>query len=553
MKWKMGRRGAAWVSMLAGRIHRAVRGSLQIRMVLLATVSALLIGVVFMTASLYSVRASLLNQVSRQAEADFAAQLSRAQSSLDSADVSDDEGSYQRLVVNIASNVQSEGAPNMIGVFVWSEDAPTRKFVPVSTAPGDSYLISPEIRNAVVSNNGRSYSQMINTADRGQNAAPGMVLGSVLKLATTSGIEFYAIYSFADQQRSVLSIQMALLAVSIVTSIMMGIIVFLTLHSVIRPVMRVAGAAKGLAAGESDIRVKEDRMDELGTLQRSFNVMADSINEKIEQLEEAEAYQRRFVSDVSHELRTPVTTIRMATDMLFKSRENLDTSKRRTVELLDKQVARFASMLADLLEVSRYEAGQSALELTRCDACDLVRKVVQQVDEIAQTKRVPLDVLLPEHQVMVTTDAGRFSSILRNLLNNAIDFAEEGSVQIRIAVSDEVVVLSVRDCGTGMRQEDLMHIFERFWRADTSRSRTTGGTGLGLSIAKDNATLMHGRLEVRSQVGQGTWFLLTLPRNVAKQLDDSQVPLHFIPGDIMKVEGRFDPNEGVHKIAGDLS
>ena len=528
------------VGMFLRRFYRAVKSSLQIRMVLMATVSALLIGIVFMTASLYSVRASLLNQVLRQAQADFAAELTRAQGGLDSADITGDEGSYQKLVVNMAANVQNEGAPNMVGVFIWPDDSTARRFVPVSTAPGDSDLISPEIRNAVVSNGSHSYSQMINTADKGQYPIPGIVMGSMLRPATTGGIEFYAIYSFADQQRSVLSVQMALLAVSVVTSVMMGIIVFLALHSVIRPVTKVAGAAKGLAQGESDIRVTEDRTDELGILQRSFNVMADSINEKIGQLEEAEAYQRRFVSDVSHELRTPVTTIRMATDLLFKSRNDWDPSKRRTVELLDKQVSRFASMLEDLLEISRYEAGQTSLNPDLCDACDLVRNVVQQVAQIARTRGVSVNALLPDHKIMMTVDASRCSSILRNLVNNAIDFAEDNPVQLRLAASEHTVVFSVRDWGTGIAPEDLTHIFERFWRADPSRSRLTGGTGLGLSIALDNTNLMHGLLEVRSQVGQGTWFLLTLPRNVSEQLDKGSVPVRFQTGQGLDVEGSFE-------------
>ena len=532
-------RSLSIVKVSLGRLYKTVRGSLQIRMVLLATISALLIGIVFMTASLYSVRASLLNQVLRQAQADFAAELNRAQGGLDSADISGDEGSYQKLVVNMAANVQNEGAPNMVGVFIWPDDSTARRFVPVSTAPGDSDLISPEIRNAVASNGSHSYSQMINTADKGQYPVPGIVMGAMLKPTTTGGIEFYAIYSFADQQRSVLSVQMALLAVSVVTSVMMGIIVFLALHSVIRPVTKVAGAAKGLAQGESDIRVTEDRTDELGTLQRSFNVMADSINEKIGQLEEAEAYQRRFVSDVSHELRTPVTTIRMATDLLFKSRDDLDPSKRRTVELLDKQVSRFASMLEDLLEISRYEAGQTSLNPDLCDACDLVRNVVQQVAQIARTKGVSVNAILPDCKVMISVDVSRCTSILRNLVNNAIDFAEDGPVQLRLAASDRSVVFSVRDWGTGIAPEDLTHIFERFWRADPSRSRLTGGTGLGLSIAMDNANLMHGLLEVRSQVGQGTWFLLTLPRDVSGRLDPESVPVRFRPGRGLDAEGSF--------------
>ena len=197
-------------------------------------------------------------------------------------------------------------------------------------------------------------------------------------------------------------------------------------------------------------------------------------------------------------------------------------------------------MLEDLLEISRYEAGQTSLNPDLCDACDLVRNVVQQVAQIARTRGVSVNALLPDHKIMMTVDASRCSSILRNLVNNAIDFAEDNPVQLRLAASEHTVVFSVRDWGTGIAPEDLTHIFERFWRADPSRSRLTGGTGLGLSIALDNTNLMHGLLEVRSQVGQGTWFLLTLPRNVSEQLDKGSVPVRFQTGQGLDVEGSFE-------------
>ena len=119
-----------------------------------------------------------------------------------------------------------------------------------------------------------------------------------------------------------------------------------------------------MASGNLDIRVQVNRQDEIGVLQRSFNEMADSLVQKIDELEKAGDMQREFVSDVSHELRTPVTTMRMAADMLSMHKDGYDATTRRTVELLDGQIRRFQEMLADLLEISRFDAGYAALDLT---------------------------------------------------------------------------------------------------------------------------------------------------------------------------------------------
>lgn len=165
--------------------------------------------------------------------------------------------------------------------------------------------------------------------------------------------------------------------------------------------------------------------------------------------------QRSFVSDVSHELRTPVTTMRMAADMLSMHKDEYDATTKRTVELLDGQIRRFQEMLADLLEISRFDAGYAALDLVEADIREPIEQSVEAISAIAQTKHVPLDVHMPNVEVLVRIDTRRISRVVRNLLANAIDFAEGKPVEVRLAANQRMVVISVRDYGVGMTSESV--------------------------------------------------------------------------------------------------
>ena len=256
-----------------------------------------------------------------------------------------------------------------------------------------------------------------------------------------------------------------------------------------------------------------------------------------------QAFSRNvFVSDVSHELRTPVTTMRMASDLLEMKKDGFDPSTKRTVELLAGQISRFQDMLADLLEISRYDAGYAALDLVETDLCEPIETAVDQVDGIAQAKRVPIHTYLPNVQVLTRIDSRRVIRIVRNLLANAVDFAEDRPIEVRVAANRKAVAISVGDYGVGIDEDKVAHVFDRFWRGDLSRSRVTGGTGLGLSIAMTDALLHHGSIRVRSAVGEGTWFLVLLPRDPDQgEVADAELPVNFASEtpDDLRVTGGF--------------
>ena len=257
----------------------------------------------------------------------------------------------------------------------------------------------------------------------------------------------------------------------------------------------------------------------------SFNDMAGSLQEKIQELEELSKVQRQFVSDVSHELRTPLTTIRMAGDLLFEERDSFDPTVRRSVELLQSQLERFEELLNDLLEISRHDAGAATLALERADIRDSVLQAVREAEQIAEKRGIKVILRLPTEPCTAEFDSRRINRILRNLIVNAIEHSEGKDVIVTAAADRDAVAVAVRDFGVGLKESEEHLCFDRFWRADPARARTTGGTGLGLAIAKEDAQLHGGWLQAWGRPGKGAQFRLSLPRVAGTELRGSPLPL----------------------------
>ena len=298
---------------------------------------------------------------------------------------------------------------------------------------------------------------------------------------------------------------------------------------VVGPIRLAAETAEKLAAGELEQRIPERGDDVIATLARSFNGMADSLQKQIVRLATLSQVQQRFVSDVSHELRTPLTTIRLAGDVLYDQRDTFPPATARTAELLRTQVQRFEILLADLLEMSRYDAGAVKLDTEPTNLVRLVEDAVEAVASLAETKGSELRVVAPGGYFEAEVEARRVRRILQNLLGNAIDHGEGRPIIVYVDSDESAVALAVRDYGIGMTSAAMERVFDRFWRADPSRQRTTGGTGLGLAISLEDAALHGGWLEVWSAPGEGSCFRLTLPRTAGGVLRSS--PLELPPVD----------------------
>jgi two-component system sensor histidine kinase MtrB len=299
----------------------------------------------------------------------------------------------------------------------------------------------------------------------------------------------------------------------------------LVTRQVVGPVRQAAATAERLAAGRLRDRMVVRGEDDLASLATSFNRMAETVETQISQLRELSRVQRRFVADVSHELRTPITTIRMAADVLHDSRTDLPPELARSSELLQMQLDRFEALLADLLEISRYDAGAAALEPEAVDLRGLVARVVELAEPIAERRDSRVEVDLPPEPVVVDVDTRRIERVLRNLVVNAVEHGAGRPVHLRLAGGPGGVAVTVRDQGAGLRPGEAALVFGRFWRADPARARTSGGSGLGLSIALEDTRLHGGWLQAWGEPGQGCVFRLTLPWQVGGEITESPLPL----------------------------
>jgi two-component system sensor histidine kinase MtrB len=252
--------------------------------------------------------------------------------------------------------------------------------------------------------------------------------------------------------------------------------------------------------------------------------MADSLQTQIRQLEGLSRLQQRFVSDVSHELRTPLTTIRMAADLIHDSRVDFEPAVSRSAELLHHELDRFEELLADLLEISRFDAGAARLDAEVTDLRVTVGRAVDAAQPVADRWGSVIKVEVSGH-TDAEIDARRVERILRNLVVNALEHGDGRPVEIALSGDDTAVAVTVRDHGVGLRPGEAALVFNRFWRADPARARTTGGTGLGLAISLEDARLHDGWLQAWGEPGEGSCFRLTLPRRIGTPIVESPLPL----------------------------
>ena len=288
---------------------------------------------------------------------------------------------------------------------------------------------------------------------------------------------------------------------------------WLVARQVVTPVRMARRVAERLAAGHLQERLRVTGEDDLARLATSFNQMASNLQKQIRQLEELSRLQRRFVSDVSHELRTPLTTVRMASDVLHDARGSFDPGTARAAELLQTELDRFETLLADLLEISRFDAGAAVLEADDVNLVDVAHRVVDMTRALADQRDTRVLVDSPDHPCLAEADVRRVERIVRNLVTNAIDHAESRDIHILVGGDEHSAAIAVRDHGVGLGPGESAMVFNRFWRADPARARTSGGTGLGLSISLEDTHLHGGWLQAWGRPGEGSQFRLTLPRS----------------------------------------
>ena len=349
---------------------------------------------------------------------------------------------------------------------------------------------------------------------------PGIVVGNNLIISGVGKYEFYVIFSLAQQERTMSLIFNYLLLAGVVLTFLIGLTTYFVMRRLIAPIQDAARVAEELTNGNLDLRMDFQGEDEIASLGYSFNEMAVSLQQQISRLENLSKLQQRFVSDVSHELRTPLTTIRMASQVIFATKDTFEPTVARSAELLISQIERFESLLIDLLEVSRFDAQAAVMEVEEIDLVALVKETIDYVHP-SQDRIITLQA--PNTSIMVDVDPRRIKRIIRNLISNALDHREDKRVDVRIAETDNEVSVGVRDYGSGFNFVDRKMLFERFWRADSSRARSTGGTGLGLSISLEDAKLHQGEIDAWGERGKGAHFVLTIPKYAGGSIESRPI------------------------------
>ncbi|MGK3957282.1 MtrAB system histidine kinase MtrB [Arthrobacter sp. R4] len=513
-------------------LHRRWRRSLQFRTVL----TTLLLAVT----SFAVVGAYLSNQIANnlfqerltQAESETRYNVKQVQDTFDGAQVTD-QSSVITLVYDTLNAVEGRGSViqrRYVFEAMPQQTKPRNRWV--ESRASDQLTVSvipPDLRKAV-QESGKDQYWASTVIPVGTEDRPGIAVGNKVTFNGTV-YELYLIYDLNTAQQTLDEIQSVLWAGGAVLVLMIGAIAWYVTRNVVSPVSHAAVVSEKLAAGQLQERMVVKGEDEVARLGASFNHMAASLQEQITQLATLSQMQQRFVSDVSHELRTPLTTVRMAAEVLFDARHDFDPINKRSAELLYNQVERFQSLLSDLLEISRFDAGVAMLDAEPEDILQVIAHVIEGAAPVAAEYGSEIVLRAPAGGIVVEMDSRRIDRILRNLILNAVEHGEGKPVTITVAANQTAVGVAVRDQGIGMTPAEAARVFDRFWRADPARARTTGGSGLGLSIAMEDTKLHNGWLQAWGKKGSGANFRLTVPLRQGEEIDKSPVQLE--PEDIV--------------------
>jgi signal transduction histidine kinase len=313
-----------------------------------------------------------------------------------------------------------------------------------------------------------------------------------------------------DPQRAAFlaSVNRAVLLAAVVASLAAVLLTLGLSRRILGPIEALTTAARRMEKGDLSQRVEVPSRDEIGELARAFNAMADG-------LAHLEKLRHNMVTDVAHELRTPLSNIRGYLEAL---RDGVIEPNPEITDSLYEEAMLLNRLVDDLQELSLAEAGQLRLERRAVALVDVVHRALEAARPRAEAKGIALQVDLPEDLPFVDIDLQRVGQVLGNLLSNGLTYTPSGGeVVVGARAKESEVEISVRDTGAGIPAEDLSYVFERFYRADKSRSRATGGAGLGLAIARQLVEAHGGRIWVESTRGQGSTFTFTLPISIGSQ------------------------------------
>lgn len=505
------------------------RRSVQFRTVVITVVLVGLAEVIVGGFLSVQISKGLFQERLEQVSAEATRGLEQADSSFSSASTTN-ANAASTLVMDTLRGMQGDGVAVRRDVVFRLLPGASAYWVPgQDTSAEASSAITDELQNQVAAGSD-IYWQSVALPGEKDQVKPGVAFGKRVTVPPGRDYALFLVYDFSQVADTLVLVQRVLIAGGAILLLTITGISWYVARRSLQPVAEAAQTAEKVAAGKLEERMKVRGQDELARLSTSFNRMADSLAEQIVQLEALSQMQQRFVSDVSHELRTPLTTVRMAAEVLYLSRDEFSTVNARSTELLYDQVERFQGLLNDLLEISRFDAGAAQLAETKTDVEAVVSRAMATAQPWAEKAGSTVQVTIVgaekgQRGVYASMDPRRIERIIRNLILNAVEHGEGNPIEVFIGEDSDAVAVAVRDHGIGLSEEDAVRVFERFWRKDPARARTTGGSGLGLSIARADAQLHGGALEAWGKPGVGSTFRLTLPKTLGAKIAESPLPL----------------------------
>jgi two-component system, OmpR family, sensor histidine kinase MtrB len=501
-----------------------LRRSLQARAVLftlmLSTVALVTVGG-FLS---YSIGAGLFNTRVNQIMGEASRAAADVQNTFASSSVANQSG-LQTLMNQVVPNLETSATSQSRRVALIrtpGQGTTTALQSPVS-ADLDLALIPDDLRSAVQNADGKLNYKSVTLPQPDGSSHPGLVVGAPIVIPVAGAYELYLVYDLQSEQDTLDFVQRTLVFGGLSSMILIALVSLFVTNWLVRPVLLVAQVSEKIAAGDLGKRIPERGQDVIAQLSHSFNRMADDLEKQIQRLKQLSTMQQRFVSDVSHEMKTPLAVIKLSLGRLSESKDTFDDPTKNVVDRLERQVQKFETLLSGLLEMSRFDAGVAKLDLSLKDLREVAGEALVGVQPLADQSGCKLLIDLQEADCEAEIDARRIERIVRNLLTNAIIHSGSKEILVAVASDAKAVAVSVTDFGVGMNAEQTQHVFDRFYRADPSR--TKDGTGLGMAIANEDTSLHEGKLELWSEPGVGTSFRLTLPRAVGKEFKRSPLPL----------------------------
>lgn len=358
----------------------------------------------------------------------------------------------------------------------------------------------PEVRAAIYGENASKIYRLPNGENVIYVAVPIMDGSTVIGVIMASD-------SIDDIIENVNKTMSRVFLLSVLGLLITGLISFVFADVISKPIEHMRVLVNDFSKGKFDTRITIDSYDEIGQLGETFNDMAAQIHQVDEN-------RKQFVSNVSHELRTPLTSLNIIAESLLLQEHWEEGIYREFLSDIESEVKRLNQIIDSLLYLVDIEKMELKMEQQLCYINYLIQNVLKHLKPIADQKHISLN--FEEYEkVQILVDQGKIQQCLINIVNNAIKYTPEGGkVSIRLTSDKSEVVIAVVDTGIGIPEEDIPKIFDRFFRVDRARARTTGGSGLGLSIVKQIVMLHNGSINVESVVNVGTTVSIHLPNRV---------------------------------------